>query len=165
MHIIKENDRYIEFSNRMSVGLRIMLFLFGLLPLFAPYELLIKPRWTGFSLFALLPIIISLGAIAVSVFFLAAALIGLDGVVRFERKKRIVVYGRKALCVRYQESHYSMSDIRSFEIEEREWTDGPKYYVLAMIVRGGKKISFGEFSAQVSAAQYREKLEAAVKGK
>jgi hypothetical protein len=161
---VEESDNHIEFDNSMTAGARIIIFFFGLFPLLAPYELLIKPRWTGLTIFALLPGIISLGAIVVSIFFFAAALIGLDEMVRFDRKKRIVTYGRRALCVRYREFLYRMSDIRGFRTEEREWTDGPKYYILSIILRGGQKISFGEFSTLAAAQEYQRRISAIIAG-
>ena len=84
----------LEFTSYMRPATRICIFIAGLIPLLAPYELLFKPTWNTFvSPFFFLSLLISLGAVVVTVFFLAAAVLGLNEVIRFNAAEREVRYG------------------------------------------------------------------------
>ncbi len=92
MAVTIQKDGQIQFTEQMSTGLRIFLFLVGLFPWMAPYELLIKPGWTGFHVTTLFFVIISLGAIAVSLAFIGGAIFGLNQMLTIDPASRTITH-------------------------------------------------------------------------
>ncbi|RPI07310.1 MAG: hypothetical protein EHM71_10925, partial [Zetaproteobacteria bacterium] len=83
----------LEIRSRMRVGMRILLAAFGLLPLLAPYELLIKIDWEHFvNPFFFLAAFISAGATALSAFLFFAAVAGLSSKIVFDRRAATFSY-------------------------------------------------------------------------
>jgi hypothetical protein len=92
-------DGQIQFTEQMSTSLRIFLCLVGLLPWMAPYELLIKPGWTGFHVMTILFIIISLGAIAISLAFIGGAIFGLDQTLTIDPARYIITHAYESAVI------------------------------------------------------------------
>ncbi len=88
MPTVTQTENKIVITETMSTGIRVFLFIMGLLPWMAPYELLIKPGWTGLSLMTLVFVGISLGAIAVSFGFIGAAIFGMNQTATFDLNTR-----------------------------------------------------------------------------
>ena len=77
----------------MPAGWRLLFALLSLVPLLAPYELLVRVEWNDyFHPFFLLAAIVSAGAVAVSVFFLFSAAAGLTSRMRFDRARSTFTY-------------------------------------------------------------------------
>jgi hypothetical protein len=84
---VVETDSSLEIQDRMTLLMRLIFGLLALFPSLAPYELLILPRWHNylnpvFFFFAL----ISIGALAVSGFFIWAAVAGKNKLIRFNKQ-------------------------------------------------------------------------------
>jgi hypothetical protein len=90
---VQETDDQITFIEKVPNGARIFLTIIGLFPIFlAPYELLIRPKWNGFSLYLIIPILISIGAIVLGGLFVAAGLFGLNQTFVLVKKSKNIHY-------------------------------------------------------------------------
>ncbi len=146
----------LEFRSSQSPVVRIFFFVFGLLPLLAPYELLLKPKWnTFFSPFFFLALVISIGAVGVTVFFLSAALLGLNKVVRFNAAQREVVYGFGAPLLKWRRKLVPFAQIVDLRVETQTWDSGPDTYDLSLDTVDGHSIRFGKFVTRDDAEKTR----------
>jgi hypothetical protein len=157
---IRQTDCTLELVNLVSVGMRVLVFLFGLLPLLAPYELLCKVRWGSYAspafLFALT---IALGALAVSGFFIFFALAAYNRRMYLDRNERKLVFGRGHVLQPYRERTYSFQDIAGVDIEAHEWSDGPTSYSLVVCMRDGSQAGIGYFEDRDTAGRYQSLLQ------
>lgn len=151
------NDR-IEFSDRMHIGLRVFLFIAGLLPWMAPYELLIKPHWKEFNLFSLFFFFISLGAISVSCVFICGALFGLNQTLSFDADTRTVHYAYESFIMKFREKRYAFCDVSSIEIYTHEWDSRPDSYGLEITFCDKLKVQVVDSNDKREADRYRETL-------
>jgi len=144
-----------EFTSSLSPALRIVIFIAGLFPLIAPYELLMKPKWTTFaSPFFLSGLLISLVAVGLSIGFLVAAVVGLNEVVRFNTVQRKVTYGFGAPFIKWRENHILFADIREVRVDTQTWESRPDTYRLRLDTThtlGGRPIKFGNFATMEEA--------------
>ena len=165
MITIVQTDSTLEFSNRVSAGMRALVFLFGLIPLLAPYELIFKVRWGSYAnpafLFALA---ISLGALAVSVFFMFFALAAYSRRMFVDRGERKLVYGFSHSLQPYRERSYSFQDIAQIALEAHEWSDGPTTYSLIIHVSEGSQAGIGYFDDRETAGRYQSLLQDWISG-
>jgi hypothetical protein len=96
IELVDRGDR-LEIASPFPPGRRIVIFLAGLVPLIAPYELIWRVSWQtywhpAFLFFAL----IALGAVAVSAFFVFAALAGFQSSMVFDRAASTFSSAREA---------------------------------------------------------------------
>lgn len=148
--ITQTNDK-IEITETMSTGIRVFLFLLGLLPWLAPYELLIKPGWTGFHISTLVFLIISLGAIAISIAFIGAAVFGMNQTATFDLTTRTITHRYETIVHALQTKRYSFNDISKSTVREHDWDSGPRTYSLEISFKDGHKILCGNFSSHKAA--------------
>ncbi|MBI5840342.1 MAG: hypothetical protein HZB19_09590 [Chloroflexi bacterium] len=126
---VETNDR-IEFKERTSTGLRVFLFVVGLLPWFAPYELLIKPGWNGFHWLTIFFVVISLGAIVVSFGFIGGAIFGMNQTLTFNSQTRTITHAYETAVTSLREKRYAFRDVNKIEISTHDWDTGPSTYGL-----------------------------------
>lgn len=148
--VTQTNDK-IVITETMSTGIRVFLFIMGLLPWMAPYELLIKPGWTGFSLMTLVFVGISLGAIAVSFGFIGAAIFGMNQTTAFDLNARTITHRYETIVNALRTKHYSFNDITKSEVREHNWDSGPNTYSLEIYFKDKHKILCGNFSSRAEA--------------
>lgn len=148
--VTQTNDK-IEITETMSTGIRVFLFIMGLLPWMAPYELLIKPGWTGFSLMTLVFVGISLGAIAVSFGFIGAAIFGMNQTTTFDLNARTITHRYETAVNALRTKRYSFNDITKSEVREHNWDSGPNTYSLEIYFKDKHKILCGNFSSRAEA--------------
>jgi len=148
MSHLTQTDGKIEITETMSIGIRVFLFLLGMLPWMAPYELLIKPGWTGFHISTLVFLIISLGAIAISLAFLGAAVFGMNQTATFDLAARTVTHRYETAVNALRTKRYSFHDITKSEVREHNWDSGPNTYSLEIYFKDGHKILCGNFSSR-----------------
>jgi hypothetical protein len=143
----------------MGPAARLFLFAAGLVPLLAPYELIIRPDWTTFAspafIFAL---VISAGAISVSVLMLGAAIAGIDDEVRFEPAGREVIHRSRSPVARMRERRYPFDSVASLETEAVQWDSRADTFRLRLVTRDGQTIRFGAFGRRDSAERVRADL-------
>ena len=128
----------------MHIGFRVFLFIAGLLPCLAPYELLIKPQWKEFNLVTLFALFISLGAITVSLGFIGGALFGRNQTLRFDANTRTVLYAYESLIMQLREKRYSFRDVSSIEIFTHQWDSRADSFGLEIAFCDKLKVRMGD---------------------
>ena len=151
-------DGQIQFTEQMSTGLRLFLFLVGLLPWMAPYELLIKPGWTGFHVITIFFIIISLGAIAVSLAFIGGAIFGLNQTLTIDPANRLITHAYESAVIPLRVRKYTFNQLKSIEIMTHDWDSGPSTHGLKFIFTDGRQTEPGTFYSQGDAEKMKEKI-------
>jgi len=151
MSKITQSNGKIEITETMSTGIRVFLFLLGLLPWLAPYELLIKPGWTSFSLMMLFFVAISLGAIAISFGFIGAAVFGMNQTAVFDLTARTITHRYETAVNALRTKRYSFNDMTKSEVREHNWDSGPNTYSLEIYFKDGHKILCGNFASRKEA--------------
>jgi len=148
--ITQTNDK-IEITETMSTGIRVFLFIMGLFPWMAPYELLIKPGWAGFHISTLVFLIISLGAIAVSIGFIGAAVFGMNQTATFDLTTRTIIHRYETAINALRTKRYSFNDMTKSVVREHDWDSGPRTYSIEISFKDGHKILCGNFSSHKEA--------------
>ncbi len=159
MQNMTQTETHVEFTETMSTGMRIFLFLIGLFPWLAPYELLIKPHWTGFNVATLFFLIISLGAISVSFGFIGGAVFGLNQTVTFDLTARTITHRYETAVNTLRTERYTFRDIKQTEIREHDWDNGPNTYSLELRFTDKHKIFIGNFSSRNEVEEIRKLLQ------
>ncbi len=159
MHQITEANGQIEFIKRMSTGLRIFVFVVGLFPFLAPYELLIRPGWQGFSPLLLPFIIISLGASIIGITFMLAGILGLNQRLVFDAKRRITLYAYETSVTPLREQRYPFPEVGHIAIITHDWDSGPSTYSLQVTFADNRKVDVGQFTEKGEAEQYLSRIE------
>ena len=135
--------------------------LLGLIPLLAPYELGWRVQWHDywnpiFLVFA----IISVGAIAVSGFFLCAALVGLSSQMTFNALRSTFIYSERAPLVPQRTQVLPLSSIKSIHIRTQEWSDGSPSYSLRVTIFNGAVFDSGSSGSRQEIEQAKVQVEA-----
>lgn len=153
MSKITQTNSKIEITETMSTGIRVFLFLLGLLPWLAPYELLVKPGWTGFHISTLVFLIISLGAIGISLGFIGAAIFGMNQTVTFDLAAHTITHRYATAVNPWRTKRYSFNNITKSEVREHNWDSGPNTYSLEIYFNDKHKILCGNFSSRKEAEE------------
>jgi len=157
---IRESRERIEISERMPVGLRVIVLILALVPLLAPYELLVVPRWERFGVALAVALLISLSALAVSALLAYTALYGLNQRLRFEGATRTIVYAVEAAILPLREFRYTFADVAGAPVNAHDWTEGPSTYGIALTFRNGRSVEVGIFDRQTEAEALLERIRA-----
>ena len=140
---VVETADTLEVTSPMPVGRRVLFGLLALIPLAAPYELLLKPGWENIvNPFFGFAAILSLGAILVSAFLVWAAIAGLESRARFDRAHRTLTTAFWAPVVPLTTHAYSLNDLRAVRIETIEWSEGCPSYSLQIETLDGRAFKF-----------------------
>lgn len=153
MPTVTQTENKIVITETMSTGIRVFLFIMGLLPWMAPYELLIKPGWTGLSLMTLVFVGISLGAIAVSFGFIGAAIFGMNQTATFDLNTRTITHRYETAVNALRTKRYSFTDISKSEVRQHNWDNGPNTYSLEIYFKDKHKILCGNFTSRKEAEE------------
>ena len=165
-YAVHQSGSQIEFVTHVPPVGRILLFLIGLLPLLAPYELLIKPQWADdfyFSPIFWLSLLISAGAMALTFFAVFAALYGLNQRVRFDADGQLITHGFEAALLPYRERRYPFSAVETLCVKRHEWIESPTTYSLALKVEGVREVEFGNFTTEEDAERHLSAIRKIVK--
>lgn len=139
-----ESDDRLELDSPMPPGRRLLFAGLSLVPLLAPYELMVHVRWTSVvHPFFLLAAVISLGAIIVTGFLLFAALAGLESRMVFDRNANRFTYSASAPVVRPWSRDFPIGAIERVETATHEWSDGAPTYSLRVVMTGGEQFTSG----------------------
>jgi len=138
---------------------RVLLFLAGLVPFLAPYELLIRPGVPVFRL-AMIPLwVIAIGATCVGIVLLAAAVLGFTKTVHFDRQRRLVIVRADGI--------FGLSHVRTYAFERLgmpgvrmdDDTEGPPVYRLEIPVTGRRRpIEIAVFKTEAEATVQADRL-------
>ena len=134
----------LEIRSPMRVGMRALLAALGLVPLLAPYELLIRTDWEHFMnpLF-FLAAFVSAGATALSALLFFAGVAGLSSRIVFDRRTATISYSSQAPLVRRTRQVRPLPDVRSIEVGVRDWSDSAPTYHLGVTVKDGTVFKSG----------------------
>ncbi len=128
----------------MAVGQRILFLAFALFPLLAPYQLIIRPGWhdltNPFFLFAL---VVSVGAVAVSLMLAWAGIAGLSSRIRFDRERGTVTYQTCAPIVPLRTVRRPIGTIVALRTVPHDWTDGSPSFSFVTEMEDGSTFKCG----------------------
>lgn len=155
MDVITRTGDTLTFDQRTPPAVRVIIFLSGLFPLLAPYELLSKPRWQGYSnLPFLISLIFSLVALGFSLFIIFIAVFALNQRVLVDTTRRVLILHQSHLFHTFPERRYSLAALPNPSVDESVWSEGPNSYNLVIQPLGDKKITFGSFATRAEAEGY-----------
>ena len=160
MDMIHESNDHIEFRSNLPWPVRMIFLIFGLFPLLAPYELMVKPSWSGKSTLIGLffPLVISVGAVALSGLFVLAALLGLSQRIRFDTRCKEITYTFNTAVLR-RVKRFPFSAVETLNVRPHSWSDGPDTHNLVLKLNGYRDIEFGHFSEHSEAKRYLAALQ------
>jgi hypothetical protein len=128
----------------MPGGQRALLLLLSLVPLLAPYELILRVDWQGyFNLPFLFVLVISTGAMALSALLIWGAIAGLSSCIRIDRRLGLISYSASAPVVPLQTTSFPLHAIERVQVAATEWSDGPPSFSLEFVLAGGRSIRSG----------------------
>jgi hypothetical protein len=138
------SDERLEIRSPMRPGMRVFLALLALFPVIAPYELLVRVDWQHYiNPFFFFAAFISAGAIAVSVFFVFAAIAGLSSKIIFDKSGSTLTHFFEAPVVRRTQRIYPLAALTKVETVKRDWSDSSPTYHLEVILEDGTVIESG----------------------
>jgi hypothetical protein len=145
----------IEFRSHLSPAVRALILIGGMLPLLAPYDLVLKPLSRGgLGAVGWFFVLLSAGAVALSLLAFAGALFSLSQRLRFDRRDGVIVYGFEAALLRYRERRFPFSAVEALDIKRHQWSDDPASFNLVLRLKGFRDIEFGGFAQRVDAELY-----------
>lgn len=155
--LIEHADR-LEVRSPMRAGMRVLLAALALVPLLAPYELLIRVGWEDYlhpSFF--LAAFVSAGAVALSAILVFAAVAALSSRMVFDKGAAEFRYSVEALVLRQAKRIHPLAEVRAVEVGVREWSDGaPSYHLRVCMADGAVYESGASWSRdEVQSAQAR----------
>ncbi|WP_439815137.1 hypothetical protein [Zavarzinia sp. CC-PAN008] len=128
-------DGVLAFHQPVTAAARALMALGGLVPLLAPYELLVRPQWLGFSIATVFVLVICAGAVVVSALFLSTAILGVARTFVFDPRTRILTADDRGLFGR-RKRHYGFDDLGAIAMVADETTDSGTRYRLSIGLRG-----------------------------
>lgn len=143
----------------IALGTRVVLAVLGLVPLLAPYELLLRVRWTTTAIPAFpIAAAISLGAVALSVAAFTAALAGRGSELRFDARSATVRHRTGAPLLRRSERVVDLASIDRIEVVTTEWSDGDPSHVLRVVLGDGSHLDSGSSTSRDHVERVRERV-------
>jgi hypothetical protein len=157
--VVTESLDRLDVHSPMRVGMRVALALMGAVPLLAPYELLVRPDWpdAGGPFFAF-AVLVSAGAVAVSVLFLMAALAGTSSRIVFDRRSETITSTVQAPLTRRTSRAFPLRDVVAVEIGAEDWSDGGPTYHVRVAMAGGHVLRTAGSPSRVEADAARERV-------
>lgn len=138
---LSDSGDRLDVDSPMSPGLRIVLVLLSLIPLLAPYELMVRVRWTDYRhpvfLFAA---IIAAGAVAVSLLLFFAGVAGVSSRMTFDAARSLFTYSEKTPWIRPRTRTFPLSAVQSIGIDRHEWSDGAPTFSLVVNMSDGSAL-------------------------
>jgi hypothetical protein len=155
MDQISQTPGRIEFIDRLTVVHRISLAVMGLIPLYAAYDLLLRHSLPeGITPAHVVPLVISLGALLVSLLFIGAAFFGMDQRVVIEAATGAVIHTRRAAVLGSRTTRHPFAAIGGTDVAVHEWSEGPPTFNIKIDLLGGGSIEFGRFIVREDAERY-----------
>lgn len=144
-----ERVSHIEVHSPMRPGLRVALALLALVPLLAPYELLLRVPWRQSMHPAFfVAVLVSAGALVVSAILLFAAIAGLSSTMLFDKRSGTFAYAAGSPVLRRSARTLPLSAIREVEIGVRDWSDGAPTYHLRVSFTDGTAFESGSSTSR-----------------
>lgn len=140
MTFVSEDEDALVFHHPMPWVVRIVVGAGGCFTFLAPWDLLFRPGLHPFQL-GMLPFwFISLGALAVGMPMLAAAIVGATRTVTFDfRRRRLIdVFDSRTFGLRWARAH-GFADIADIVVEKNGFTDGPDEWDVSVRIRNRER--------------------------
>ncbi len=139
----------LDIVSPMPSGKRLLFALLSLIPLLAPYELILRVQWSDYRhpLFVFAAII-SAGAIALSVFLIYAAVAGLSTRMTLDRARSTFTYSEVAAVLPQRTQVFPLSLVESVHVRTHEWSDGAPSFSLMIKMSDGVTFDTGSSWAQ-----------------
>lgn len=151
----READGVVELRTRFSAGKRFALALVGLVPLLAPYELLLKPGWTDVRSVAFgVALAVSLGAMSVSGFMVFAAVAGLDRRIVLDGGTRQLLFTQRSPLSVERTRVWAFDAVEAVEVAVNTWSEGPDTYWVRVRMHGGEELSSGSTNSRSDAEHH-----------
>lgn len=158
--LIRMNDDELDVRAPMPPGRRIFLLLVALVPCFAQYQLLIRPRWESIAnVCFLFAAVISIGAMAVSALHLLAAAAGMDSRMTFSRTQGVFTHSTRAPLMPRRTRKYRIDSIAGLEVGTRGWGEGSPSYSFDIVLRNRERLRLGSASSRSEAEAVRNRVE------
>jgi hypothetical protein len=156
---IEDRERLVLVSP-MPSGKRVGFALMGLVPLLAPYELLLRVGWQSYlHPFFVLAVIVSAGALAVSALFLFAAVAGLASRITMDANTSTLTYSHAAPVVPEFIRTRRLDSIAHIDTRTHQWTDGPSSYSLRIVTSDGTAFESSASWSRDDIARIKEAVE------
>ena len=135
---VSDNEERLDVFSQMPSGKRFVFAILGLIPLLAPYELMLRVQWNDYRhpVF-LLAAIISAGAVALSVLFIFAAVAGLNSRMTLDAARSTFTYSTGAPIVPNRTLVLPLASVESVHVRTQEWSDGAPSYTLMVKMSDG----------------------------
>ena len=144
MPSIVESDFKLLIQDKMAPGKRVLFGLLALIPLLAPYQLIILPDWESyFNFFFILALLISIGALLVSGLLIWATIAGLDSWMRFNKQDQTFTYAYSAPILPFRTFAYPLESVQKISVETHEWSDGEPSYSIKVYLLDGREHKTG----------------------
>ena len=158
---VSEDAGRLEVVSRTPLGTRLFFAMAALIPLLAPYELMLRVQWTEYwHPFFLLAATVSAGAIALSLLLAFAAVAGLSTRMTFDAALSTFTYSEAAPVVRRRTQVFPLACLESVRVRAHEWSDGAPSYSLAVKISDGPTLNSGSSWSREDAEQGRARIEA-----
>jgi len=155
-----ESEECFVIQTRVGMGTRIFIGLLGLVPLIAPYDFLVKARWNSYFNFPfLLVLIVSIGAVFMSVMFVYAAAFSMSIKVTLDRRTQVFRHSTETPTIRNKTEEHPLSHIQRLDVRETNWSDGPPSYSLQFVMEGDKVYEVGPFNSLAEVDQTRQQAQ------
>jgi hypothetical protein len=135
---IAESANRLDILSPMTRGYRLLFVFLALIPLLAPYELILRVQWTDYlNPFFLFAAVISAGAVALSGFFIFAAVAGLSSRMTFDAAASTFTYTEHAPVIPRRTRVFPLNSIESVDVHIHEWSDsGPSFSLMIRMSDG-----------------------------
>jgi hypothetical protein len=151
----------LDIVSPMPWGNRLLFALLALIPLLAPYELLLRVQWTDYrSPFFVFAAIISAGAVALSMFLVFAAVAGLSSRITLDAAHSTFTYSEAAPIVPQRTRVYPLPSLESVHVQAQEWSDGAPSYCLLVKMSDGTTFRSGSSWSREDIELVKNRIEA-----
>ena len=156
---VQEKDGEITFVEKIPNGLRIFLVIAGLfIMFFVSYEMLIRPNWDGFSIFLMISICMSVGAVLLGGLLITAGLSSLSKTLGFTKESETIHSSYESSLMSFRKKTYKFSDVANISMNT-DWSELPPSYSLKLIFKDGQEVEIGFFDKRDEAEQSLSRIE------
>jgi hypothetical protein len=158
---IDEGPTHLDVASPLRWGSRLLFALLSLIPLLAPYELLWKVGWTAYwNLSFAFAAFVSAGAMAVSAFFVFAALAGRSTRMRFDATRSTFTYTEVAPVIPRRTRALPLASIARVEVRTHDWSDGDPSFALRIETCGGEAFDTASSPSRQDVESAKARVEA-----
>lgn len=156
---IEDDGASLRLVERLGTGRRVALGLVALVPLLAPYELIVRPRWTSLlSPAFVFCAVIALGAMVLSALFASAAVAGTDAELELQRDARTFAYTTYAPLVRRRTATGRLEELTGIHVERDDSGESGPSWTLVACATNGRRMRMGAARSQEAADEIARRV-------